>query len=140
MDSTVPAELLELKSRIETWRATRKYVREPIPGELRRDALAMSRRYPASLVRQVLKIDPSRLKKPAAKQPARAKARRKPQAAFFQLPTALTLPELGASSSPPSTAGCRLQLERGDGSRLTLLLEALDPETINRLCADFLRA
>lgn len=138
MDSTVPAELLELKSRIETWRATRKYVREPIPGELRRDALAMSRRYPSRLVRQVLKIDPSRLKKPAAKQPARAKARRKPQAAFFQLPTALTLPELG-SLSPPSTAGCRLQLERPDGSRLTLTLPAFDSVSINRLCVDFLR-
>ena len=32
MNSTIPAELLELKARFETWRTNRKYVREPIPG------------------------------------------------------------------------------------------------------------
>jgi hypothetical protein len=31
MNSTTPADLLELKVRFETWRANRKYVREPIP-------------------------------------------------------------------------------------------------------------
>ena len=31
MNSTIPADLLELRARFETWRANRKYVREPIP-------------------------------------------------------------------------------------------------------------
>ena len=30
----IPAELLELKARFETWGANRKYVREPMPDEL----------------------------------------------------------------------------------------------------------
>jgi hypothetical protein len=34
MNSTIAADLLELKARFETWRANRKYVREPIPDEL----------------------------------------------------------------------------------------------------------
>jgi len=34
MNSTIPADLLELSARFETWRANRKYVREPIPDEL----------------------------------------------------------------------------------------------------------
>ena len=45
MDS-VTAELLELQTRFETWRANRKYVREPIPDELRSAALKMLRRCP----------------------------------------------------------------------------------------------
>ena len=38
MHTTIPTDLLELKARFETWRATRKYVREPIPDELRHAA------------------------------------------------------------------------------------------------------
>ena len=34
MNSIIPADLLELKARFETWRTNRKYVREPIPDEL----------------------------------------------------------------------------------------------------------
>ena len=34
MNSTIPAELLGLKTRFETWRTNRKYVRQPIPDEL----------------------------------------------------------------------------------------------------------
>ena len=34
MNTTIPADLLELKARFETWRTNRKYVREPIPDEL----------------------------------------------------------------------------------------------------------
>ena len=31
MNSIIPADLLELKARFETWRTNRTYVREPIP-------------------------------------------------------------------------------------------------------------
>ena len=63
MNSTTPADLLELEARFETWRTNRKYLREPIPDELWNAAADLSRRYPPSLVSRVLKIDPSRLKK-----------------------------------------------------------------------------
>jgi hypothetical protein len=83
MNSTIPADLLELKARFETWRSNRKYVREPIPDELWNAASDFSRRYPPSLVGRVLKLDPSRLKKPLVRRSARSSARKKPQAAFF---------------------------------------------------------
>jgi hypothetical protein len=41
-DSTIPADLLALKARFDLWRAHRKYVREPIPDELRQAAAEMS--------------------------------------------------------------------------------------------------
>jgi hypothetical protein len=34
METTIPNELLELKARLDQWRATRKHVRQPIPVEL----------------------------------------------------------------------------------------------------------
>jgi hypothetical protein len=94
MNSTIPSDLLELKTRFETWRTNRKYVREPIPNELWSAAADLSRRYPPSLVGQVLKIDPSRLKKFQLKRSARTSNRKKPKAAFFQLPTEIALPEV----------------------------------------------
>jgi hypothetical protein len=63
MNPTIPADLLELKTRFETWRENRKYVREPIPTELWNAAADLGRSYPPSLVGRVLKLDPSKLKK-----------------------------------------------------------------------------
>jgi len=139
MNSTIPVDLLELKTRFETWRTNRKYMREPIPDELWNAAAELSRRHPPSLVGRVLKIDLSRLKKFLIKRSARTSGRKKTRAAFFQLPTEIALPEIG-SALPQSPNGCRIQIERPDGSRLTLTLPSLDLASINRLCADFLRS
>lgn len=43
MNSTIPADLLELKARFETWRMNRKYLREPIPDGLWKIALGHPR-------------------------------------------------------------------------------------------------
>ena len=135
MDSTVPADLLKLKARLEAWRSTRKYSRQPIPDEFRQAAAEMAERHPLSLVRRVLKLDPWRMKKPAAKKADHA--RHKTQTAFFTLsPDPSLLPP--ESSAPQNMTGCRLQIERPDGSRLTLTLPSLDLVSISRLCADFL--
>ena len=136
MDSTVPADLLKLKARLEAWRATRKYARQPIPDEFRQAAAEMTERYSPSLVRRILKLDPWRLKKPETKKSDRV--HRKPQTAFFTLPPDIALPEpkpLAASRD----AGCRLLVERPDGARLALTLPSLDLASITKLCADFLR-
>jgi hypothetical protein len=138
-DTTIPADLIELKARFDAWRASRKYVREPIPDDLWSAAADLSRRYPPSLVGRVLKIDSSRLKKLLIKRSPRTSYRKKPQATFFQLPAEIALPEVG-STLPQSTPGCRLQIERPDGSRFTLTLSSLDLVSISRLCADFLRS
>ena len=169
MVDSIPAELLELQARFETWRANRQYVREPIPDELRSAALEMLRSYPPSLVHRVLKLDPSRLKKkkkkpakrptPKAAAPnkkstptrhirpvapkrkpkssARAQVAAWPQPAFFNLPTVPSPPVDSSAAHIP--APCRLQLERADGSRLTLTLPTSDSSIINSLVADFLR-
>ena len=71
MNSTISADLLQLKDRFEIWRTNRKYVREPIPDELWKAAADLSRRYPPSLVGRVLKLDSSKLKKLLIKRPAR---------------------------------------------------------------------
>ena len=57
MNATIPADLLELKARFATWRANRKYLREPIPDELWNAAADLCRRCPPSIVGRVLKID-----------------------------------------------------------------------------------
>jgi hypothetical protein len=128
MNSIIPADLLELKARFEIWRTNRKYVRQPIPDELWNAAAGLTRRYPTSLVGRVLKLDPSKLKKLLIKRSARTSVRKKPQ-----------LPEVG-SPLPQSPVGCRFQIERPDGSRLTLTLPSLDLASISQLCADFLRS
>jgi hypothetical protein len=137
MDSTVPADLLKLKARLEAWRSTRKYACQPIPEEFRQAAAEMTERHSPSLVRRVLKLDPWQLKKPATKKSDRD--RHKPQTAFFTLPPepALLLP---GSLAPQNLTGCRLQIERPDGARLTLTLPSLDLTQINRLCSDFWRS
>src|SRR5215471_16925061 len=68
METTIPAELLELKSRFDHWRKTRRYSRQPLPEDLRQAAMEICRLYPRALVRRVLKVDPgdsiSRPRKP----------------------------------------------------------------------------
>jgi len=49
MNSTIPADLLELKARFETWRTNRKYVREPISDELWKSRFAILGRLGRSL-------------------------------------------------------------------------------------------
>jgi hypothetical protein len=137
METTIPAELLDLKKRLDQWRANRKYLREPMPAELQQAVSAASQRYSGTLLRQVLKIDPWRLNRSMAKKPARSASTRKQQATFFKLAADAVLPELPSVSS--SATDCRLQFERPDGARLTLTLPKLDLTSITRLAADFLR-
>jgi hypothetical protein len=133
----IPDDLLDLQSRFIQWRANRKHKREPIPDELRDAALEMSRRYPPSLLRRVLKIQLCRLTPKAETHPRRSK-RQQAQTAFFKLSPPQA--SLGAESLAPQTSTAyRLQLERQDGSRLTLTLPSLDAATLSALCADFLR-
>ena len=137
METTIPAELLDLKTRLDQWRANRKYLRQPMPAELRQAAVAISQRYPGALVRRVLNLDPWRLNRSATKKPASATARQKQPTTFFKLPTDAVLS--APVSAAPVAADCRLQIERPDGARLTLTLHGLDLVSINRLATDFLR-
>jgi hypothetical protein len=63
MTSTIPADLLELKARFETWRTNRKYVREPIPDELWKAAAEFCVSFRrAGLDRLMIKIKTARQK------------------------------------------------------------------------------
>lgn len=135
MKSTIPAEVLALKSRIDQWRATRSHIRERMPDQLREAVIKLARQYPPALIRLALKVDPWRLSGSMTGKPA--SARNKPAAAFFQLPIELSAPAPG-STAIDATA-FRLQLERPDGARLTLTLPALDLGSVRQLCVDFLR-
>jgi hypothetical protein len=133
----IPDDLLELQARFDQWRANRKYKREPVPDQLRDAALEMSRRYPSSLLRRVLKIQLCRLM-PKAKTNARRSKRQQPHTAFFKLhPPAASLS--AESLTPQSSTASRLQLERPDGVRLSLTLPSLDAAALYALVADFLR-
>src|SRR5262245_66356549 len=79
----IPDDLLDLQSRFVQWRANRKYNREPIPDQLPDAALEMSRRYPPSLLRQVLKIQLCRLMPKAQTHAPRSK-RQQAQTPFFK--------------------------------------------------------
>ena len=139
MNSSLPADLLDLKARFDHWRSIRPYIRQPIPQDLLQAAQEMSGRYSPALVARVLKLAPHRLKKPLTK-PARQKiSLNKPQAAFFKLPTEVILPKPEASLIPAAT-DCRLLFERPDGTRLTLMLPTLDPSDLSRLFSDFWRS
>jgi hypothetical protein len=108
--------------------------------------LELCRRHPHSLIRRVLKLQPSRLKSPdrsrrtrSATTAARARSRKQPPTAFFELPIGVTEPK-----APPAPAerpaGSRLVIERPDGSRLTVFLPGLDQASVSTLCAEFLRS
>src|SRR5262245_22314365 len=93
METTIPADLLDLKARLDQWRAKRKYLRQPLPHDLRQEVIAISRRYPGALLRRVLKIDPWRLNRSTAKKPKPFATRKKEQTTFCKLPTNPSLPE-----------------------------------------------
>ena len=137
METTIPNELLKLKARLDQWRATRKHARQAIPEELRNAAFEMARKYPRKLIRLILKLDPWRLSRyQAANQSNRKSASKQPPTTFYQLPAEALSPQPAPSLPMP---GCRIQIERPDGARLTVSLPPSESSSIHRLCAEFLR-
>ena len=137
MQSTIPADLLDVKASLDHWRSTRQYTRQPMPPQLRHAIAKICRRHPYGLVRRILNIDPWRLSRTAAKKSSQLTSRKKGPATFFTLPADLLLPD--HTSPAPSLSDCRLQLDRPDGARLTLTLPAGDLALTRQICADFLR-
>lgn len=137
MDSIAP-ELLEMKARLDAWRAQRKHIRQALPAELKNAILELSSRYSPSILRRVLKIDPWRLKRERTAAPSsRVSARRSATTAFFKLPEPTIPPTLSPASR--TINDCRLQLERPDGTRLCLTLSALDLPIIQLFAAELLK-
>jgi hypothetical protein len=147
MTNQIPSDLLKFKIRLDAWRKKRKYLRQPLPDELRGAALELCRRYPHSLIRRVLKLQPSRLKSPDSNRQtrsttiaARARSRKQPPTAFFELPIGVASPKPGPAAAPDRVANSRLVIERADGARLTIFLPGLDQASLSTLCANFLHS
>ena len=62
MNSITPQDLLDLKSRIDLWRSTRRFIRQPIPDHIRLAIVQAASRHSPSLVKKVLQLDPYRFK------------------------------------------------------------------------------
>lgn len=138
MNSSLPADLLKLKARFETWRRNRQ-TRARIPEDLRQAAIALRDRYSASTLCRTLRLQPRTLKAPLAANSAASTSPAHPAAAFFPLPGVESLPP-PLSSLRLAPADCRLLIERPDGARLPLLLPPLDPALLSTLCSNFLRS
>ena len=135
MNTTIPAEVLAVKNRLDQWRATRNHIRERIPVDLRQAMAELCQRHSPALIRRVLKIDPWRLNGSVSTMTApKAKTQ---EAVFIQLPADGVLPAPISMAANPTSF--RLQLERPDGSRLSLTSPALDLVSARQICADFLR-
>lgn len=134
MDHNLPHDLLELKARFDAWRRARKSPRAKTPDDLLQAALAMRDRYPARLICSACRISSNTFARASVS--AASPKKRQSTASFFKLPL------VSAPSFTPSQLNhdCRLQLERPDGSRLTLTISTLDPATLNSLCLNFLRS
>jgi hypothetical protein len=134
MDHNLPHDLLELKARFDAWRRARQSPRAKTPDDLLQAAQAMRDRYPARLICSTCRISSKTFARASALTAAPKK--RQATASFFKLPL------VSEPSSTPSQLNhdCRLQLERPDGSRLTLTISTLDPATLNSLCLNFLRS
>jgi len=123
METTIPAELLNLKARLDQWRANRKYLRQPLPPDLRQEVIAISRRYPGALLRRVLKIDPWRLSISTVKKPKPSATRKKEQTTFFKiriLPRGLYEGRIKIRGAGAYYSFTRLTHEYGYGSDIEL--------------------
>lgn len=134
MDRSLPNDVLELKAQFDAWRRARKSPRAKTPDDLLQAALAMKDRYPARLICRACRISSKTFARASASTTSPKK--RQSKASFFKLPF------VSEPSSPSFQLNhdCRVQLERPDGSRLTLTISTLDPATLNTLCLNFLRS
>jgi hypothetical protein len=131
METNIPAELLDLKARFDEWNNnTRKCSRSRIPDDLRQTIIEMLGRYPSALISDLCHISRSTLNR-LRRDPKKSHKKSKPKETFFTLPSP-SLPEPASANG-----GCRIQLERPDGSRLTLILPLLDSSTITSFCDHF---
>lgn len=62
MNSTTPQGLLDLISRIDLWRNTRRFIRQAMPDDIRLTIVEAAACHFPSLVKKVLKLDPHRFK------------------------------------------------------------------------------
>jgi hypothetical protein len=134
MKASVPADLLKLKDQFDAWRKTRSK-RSKTPEHLQQAAIALLDQCSASMICRVCRLNPQILDRPTQSSSTQIKSI--PE--FF--PLSLTLPDTEQTTPHRQPqADCRVLLERPDGSRLTIVLPGLDPNSISALCQGFWRS
>lgn len=140
MSANPRPDLQQVKTAFENFRSGRVGKHKPrLPENLWAAAVGLLDHYPFDVVWRELRVKPNYLRKraTAAKGLPPQPVAKKPK--FL----ALTARDLRAINSDPgenvtSRSDCRLVIERGDGSRLTLNLP-IDWLRIHELCTSFLR-
>ena len=144
MSANPKADFEQIKRAFENFRAGRTG-KERLPENLWAQAITLLEHYPFRVVCRELRLKPDYLRRRAAAAKGVAMpAIKKPKPQFLTL-TSRELTALkndagaGALQSKlPTGSQCRLIIERGDGSRLTLNLP-IDWPRIEALCGNFLR-
>jgi hypothetical protein len=132
MNSIAPQDLLDLKSRIDLWRSTRRFIRQAMPDDIRLAVASAATRHPRRLLKDLLKLDPSRFKPASSATTKPAKSLFSPQQIDF-----VTLSPTTTSLSPDHTL-CHLQINRRDGSHLTLSLPPSNADLVKEICSTFI--
>jgi hypothetical protein len=111
---SLPARLEGVRRRFERWRATRRG-RARIPDRLWASAVLMADTLGISRTAQVLRVNPSRLKKRLAQKRAASVPELEGEPRFFEL----------GHFSPNGSCECLLELEAGNGAKMRIELKGI---------------
>ena len=109
---------LQIQSQFEHWRATRQR-RGPIPDELWKAAIELTKQHSVYKVARLLRLDYSCLKKKGMVSPIAVATPEKPQVTSF-----IELPPISQHYCEP----CHIELKRPDGTQMQIQLSSL-PDT-----------
>jgi hypothetical protein len=135
MDSPAPADLSDLKAQLDSWRQSHRK-RSRIPDHFYQAAVSLLDRYSVSTICRETRLRPASLRHHAQQSRKTSPPQSPAPTSFLQLQMADFLP--GSAPQLPAQGSFRLQVERVDGTRLTLSVPTLDSPTINSLVANFL--
>ena len=110
----LPARLEGVRRRFERWRATRKG-RTRIPDALWASAALVADRFGISRTAQVLRVNPSRLKKRLAQKLAANVPELEGEPRFIEL----------GPFSPNGSCECLLELEAGNGAKMRIEVKGI---------------
>lgn len=130
-----PDQLTQTRAAFEAWRANRRG-RQRIPESLWNAAASLLNTYSLSVVARELRLNPKDLRQ---RQRGTANPGRRPR--FVELTgVALASGQTTVSNGPKGPGSeIRLNLERGDGSRLSVTLSSAEWERVEQLWTAFVR-
>ncbi len=135
MDLSVPADLSDLKTQLDSWRGSHRQ-RARIPDHFYTAAVSLLDRYSVSTICRETRLRPASLRKRLAPIRATTPAPLAPPTPFLQL----TAADLAPRPADAADRHARLLFERADGSRLTIHVPSADRAHLESLCSSLLRS